>query len=126
MPWIDCSKYNSKSYYSPVGNGMDIRGVVFAEDANSVDRALERRKTLIQEREQWLWNQKAFQNDRDFANAKLCSQMAAEAMKEYRAICWVIATIAASPPGDCKHWDVTPEMAPYIDREFGLVDLRTT
>jgi hypothetical protein len=42
-------------------------------------------------------------------------------MKHYRGLCFLIAWLAAGPPGDCTREGMTEEIAPYADRAFGLI-----
>jgi hypothetical protein len=44
-----------------------------------------------------------------------------EAMKHYRGLCFLIAWLAADPPGDCTREGMTEEIAPYADRASGLM-----
>lgn len=77
------------------------------------------RREKAADRDHFLALQKEAGAARDRDMARFWKEEAADALKEYRALCLVIPYYVAQPPGDCPYrpeWEWPTELAPWIDR----------
>ncbi len=93
----------------------------YAGLANDDDRQflLARRKAHIAYRDDMLTLQK---EAKDREMARFFKACAAEGMKHYRAICFVIGQMIGDAPGDCMNAPASAGLEGYISHEFGIMD----
>ena len=76
------------------------------------DGLLDLRKRLVARRDHALSLQKQSVGE----EARGFKQDATEAMKLYRACCWLISQFVGHPPGDCRGVEINKDLAPFADR----------
>jgi hypothetical protein len=99
--------------------------VVATDD--DVEFLLERRKDLIHFRDEMVSQQRAAveggkPTELQLRYARFFRDQASWAMKEYRAICYVISRLVANPPGDCRDIFLSRELSPQADQHLGFVE----
>ena len=131
MPWVETGEDGGPDFYQ---NRL-YQAVTWDDD--EIAFLLSEKKRYTQERDEWIAAQKPLGAKigkakkaglylveatyrPDFEKAK---ERATEAMKCYRACCYIVGQIAGDPPGDCRSAQATKELAPYIDRIFATMDL---
>ncbi len=116
MPWHPGQHEGPSHYVEPT----HISGAAY--EAAGIDFLLARKKERTRFREEMLAAQRACgRGDRE--GARFFGREAAQAMKEYRACCYILSVAMADPPGDCRGVQASLELAPYIDFAFALADL---
>lgn len=77
------------------------------------------RRAASARRDEFVALQKALGSAGDRDGARFAKDEAGDALKEYRAACLILGTLACDPPGDSKcrpEWEWPVELAPWLDR----------
>jgi hypothetical protein len=89
----------------------------------NIDYAKQQRKEIGQLREEFLGYQKLCGQQKDIDTTRYFRDECAELMKQYRG--WDSAIKIIEGDNDYWHSHVSEQIAPYVDRAFGLMELAT-